>query len=39
MESLFWLYLLIVLSGDSEINQGPESVQTQFGRQPFLYMW
>ena len=26
MESLFWLYLLIVLSGDIEINPGPESV-------------
>ena len=25
MESLFWLYLLIVLSGDIEINPGPES--------------
>ena len=24
--SLFWLYLLIVLSGDIEINPGPESV-------------
>ena len=26
MESLFWFYLLIVLSGDIEINPGPESV-------------
>ena len=26
MEFLFWLYLLIVLSGDIEINPGPESV-------------
>ena len=26
MKSLFWLYLLIVLSGDIEINPGPESV-------------
>ena len=26
MEFLFWLYLLVVLSGDNEINPGPESV-------------
>ena len=25
MESLFWLYLLIALSGDIEINPGPET--------------